>query len=235
MELQSSGKILVFGNFTAGRGTSPNYLARLNADGSGDTAFEAGVSGSVSCLAVLPQDKLVIGGSFSDVNGYFRSAIARLNADGSVDTSFRPSLNLLAVDAVAVQADGKVLACGGNGASLWNSIARLNTDGSLDVVFDLGTCNRSIACAIAQPDGKTLVGGGFSQFNGTNINGIVRLNGDASAVGSQFLTPSLYFGAYLSGTVSNTYRIEWSSSLNAPSLWTPLSDVALASEPAVHS
>jgi uncharacterized delta-60 repeat protein len=244
---QSDGRIIVGGPFTELNGVPRNSLARLNSDGSVDTNFNAGiaVSGatSVLSLAMTPQDQIVVGGNFSSVNGYSRNGIARLNSDGSVDTAFSPGLGVSAggysyfyVSSVAVQSDGKVIIGGNftsfNGTNRLN-VARLNADGSLDLAFNQGTgAGNTVAGVACQPDGKTLIGGAFANFNGTNINGVARLNGDTSpTTNSQFMGANLYFGTHLYGTVSNTYRVEWTSQLNTPSLWTPLFNVTLQTNP----
>jgi uncharacterized delta-60 repeat protein len=238
--LQSAGQIIVGGDFNTFDGVPLNYLARLNTDGSMDTNFDAEIGGSggfVNCLAVTPQDQIVIGGYFTSVNGYSRNYIARLNADGSVDTTFKPGLGPdFIVVCLATEADGKLVIGGGFSnvdATSRPGLARLNADGSLDLSFNPGTAApNSVNCAAIQPDGKALIGGSFSSFNGTNISGIARLKGDASPMTSlQFMAAKLYFGTYLSGTVSNTYRVEWTSKFNTPSLWTPLFDVTLQTNP----
>src|SRR6185369_11680797 len=102
-----------------------NYLARLNADGTLDTSFDAGLNGaSVAALnggyaygAVLqPDGKLLICGTFTNVqpNGgalYNRGYLVRLNADGTLDTAFDPRPNGV-VAKVMPQPDGKVLVSG---------------------------------------------------------------------------------------------------------------------------
>lgn len=111
---------------------------------------------------------------------------------GAIDMSFNPSdLGFGAgvgadnvVQSTAVQADGKIL-MGGlfrsiNGTSR-NGIARLNADGSLDASFNTGTgFDNSVKPIAVQSDGKILIGGGFTSFNGTTRNSIVRLNADGS-------------------------------------------------------
>ncbi len=53
--------------------------------------------------------------------------------------------------------------------------------GSLDLSFDPGTGANTLVESIAvQADGKILIGGPFGSYNGTAINGIVRLNSDGS-------------------------------------------------------
>ncbi len=239
--LQSDGRIIIGGPFDTINGTPRTFLARLNVNGSLDTGFDAGIassgSGSVYCLAITPQDQIVIGGSFSSVNGYSRNGIVRLNSDGSVDTTFNPGLAVGGyVKSVAVQSDGKAVIGGSftsfNATNRVN-IARLNTNGSLDLTFNAKmSAGATVTCVASQPDGKTVVGGVAGTFNGIQMHGIARLNGDTSPTNTlQFLIPSQYFGTYLQGTVSNTYRIEYTSQLNTPSLWTPLFNVTLQTNP----
>jgi len=237
--LQSDGRIIVGGTFTAINGVSRNYLARLNSDGSLDTNFNAGFVGvgraGVFSLAILPQDKIVLCGSFSSINGYSRPGIARLNADGSVDTTFNPGFGVDGATSLAVQGDGKIII--GGGFSYVNNtnrtdIARVNADGTLDLTFNPGTgTDFTVYCVGSQPDGKALIGGNFYHFNGTNIHGIARLNGDTSSTTLNLLNPKIYFGMNLSGVVSNSYRIEYTSQFNTPSLWTPLFNVTLQTNP----
>ena len=142
---------------------------------------------------------------------------------------------------LALQPDGKVIISGlftsFNGVSVAGGLARLNTNGTLDATFNPGTGPNAPGYTITsvfltcQPDGKTLIAGNFTSFNGTNINGIARLNSDTSATTLNLLSPQIYFGMNLSGVVSNIYRIESASQLNTPSLWTPLFNVTLETNP----
>jgi uncharacterized delta-60 repeat protein len=235
--LQSDGSIVVGGAFNSIGGTSRNGLARLNANGSVDTNFDAAMSGvGVSCLLVTPQDKIIVGGNFTGFNGYFRINVARLNADGSVDTMFSPGQGPdFNVTAAALQSDGKVIICGpiSGGYTLNNHITRMNRDGTVDSTFISNeVANAAINCLAIQGDGNIIIGGNFTQFAGTNINRIARLKGDTSPTTVlQFMAADRYFGTYLYGTVSNTYRVERTSKPNAPALWTPLFDVTLQTNP----
>jgi uncharacterized delta-60 repeat protein len=183
----------------------------------------------------------VLRGDFTSINGYSRNYVARLNANGSVDTTFNPGVGANgSLNAVAVQADGKVIVAGQfsqfNGINC-PGLVRLNTNGTFDVTFNPGTgaaysySTHGVNCAASQPDGKTLIGGSFSNFNGTNIHGIARLNSDTSSTTLNLLNAQIYFGMNLSGAVSNTYRIEYTSKLNTPSLWIPLFNVTLQTNP----
>ena len=235
MVLQPNGQILVAAAVISATGINRTNVARLNSDGTIDTTFMAdpiaGSPGQISCLLGLTNGQVVIGGYFATINGYTRQGIARLNIDGTLDTQFgRPySPSNPSISAMALQSNGDVLIVGASGV---NPI-RLTTNGLNDASFSPGAgANEQILAMAVQPDGKTLIGGSFFSYNGTNISRIARLNGDNPAsTNLQFLAPNLYFGMYLQGTVSNTYRVEWTSKLSTPSLWTPLTNVILKTNP----
>jgi uncharacterized delta-60 repeat protein len=113
--VQSSGKILVAGDFTRINGIARTNIARLNVDGSLDAGFNPG-SGpdfAVNSLVVQNNGKIAIGGIFSQVNGTTRNCLARLTSNGDLDGGFDPGLGADdAIYATALQADGKVLFAG---------------------------------------------------------------------------------------------------------------------------
>ena len=195
LAVQSDGKILVGGDFTAFHGgTVPrNHIARLNADGSIDASFDPDANGAVSVLVVQSDGKILLGGGFTSLNGgaVTRNYIARLNADGSVDATFDPNAND-GVDALALQADARILV-GGNftrlnaGAVTRNHIARLNADGSVDSTFNPDADSNVLALAVQSGDGKILLGGHFFTLNGGVVarSGVARLNA-AGTVDSTF-------------------------------------------------
>jgi len=132
--LQSDGKILVGGNFTEYNGTTQNYIARLNANGSLDNSFTIGTgfNSQVYSIAIQSDGKILAGGLFTNYNGTIRNFIIRLNTDGSLDNSFIIGGGFSSfLFSVALQSDGKILAGGGalsyNGVSI-NRIARLHGD-----------------------------------------------------------------------------------------------------------
>jgi uncharacterized delta-60 repeat protein len=195
--VNGSSKIMVGGAFANMDGTPINGIARLNSDGTLDTAFNPGLgaNGTVYALAVQGDGKVVIGGNFTSVNGNTNfNHIARLNPDGSLDASFNPGTGANdSVRAIAVQFDGKIL-LGGlftsvNGNTNFCHIARLNMDGSLDSTFTPGLgANDAVYSIVMQNDGRIVLGGAFTRFSGVTRNGITRLNPDGT------VDPTINFG-----------------------------------------
>ena len=196
---QSDGKTLVAGGFLNAGAASPGstraFVARFNADGTLDSGFNAqldgpGPEGATFAYAVLvqPDGKVLVGGSFDTAGGgQARKGLVRLNANGSLDTGFAdPGLNSR-VDALALQADGKVIATGAFTCAGWNGdgdctdagetvrnrVARFTTDGSLDPTFNPDVDNNDVSAVAIQPDGKILIGGGFTQVGGF-VSGFAR-------------------------------------------------------------
>jgi uncharacterized delta-60 repeat protein len=195
-------KILVGGSFSGYNGNVQNQIIRLNSNGIRDTSFIIGDGfsydyASVEKIAIQSDGKIVVGGYFTSYNGTPQNYITRLNSDGTRDTSFTVGTGFDGlVYAIAVQSDGKILVGGSystfNGTSQ-NGIVRLNSDGTRDTSFVIGTgFNGPVSTIAIQSDGKILVGGGhggYSTFNGTSQNGIVRLNSDGTLdTGFTFVT-----------------------------------------------
>jgi uncharacterized delta-60 repeat protein len=205
IQVQLDGKILIGGAFSlldpglTGGTTNVNSIARLNSDGSIDTSFlgDTATTG-VSAIALTPDGKIVLGGLFtsiSDVNGSYADRFtARLNADGTQDGTYDPSPNY-AVNAIAVQTDGKII-LGGQFDQVQpdvtaigiyrNGIARINYDGTLDTNFNPNAYG-NISAAGVQTTTQTvngvtqttvtgiIIGGNFSTVGGLTRRNLARL------------------------------------------------------------
>jgi uncharacterized delta-60 repeat protein len=180
--VQSDGKIIIGGDFLKVEGQTRNRIARLNSDGSLDTAFNPNANSAVFAAVVQSDGKVIIGGNFSTIGVTRRDYVARLNTDGSLDT-FAPSLNL-SVSKIAVQSDGKILICGSFttvGGVAQKYIARLNSNGTLETGFNPNP-NSDVHALAVQSDGKILIGGWFTAVGSpaTTRNYVARLNADGS-------------------------------------------------------
>ena len=147
--------------------------------------FDPNANGMVQVVVVQPDGKILIGGNFTTLspNGgaaVTRNFIARLNTDGTLDAAFNPNADA-AIDAIAVQADGKILVGGGFtsvGGEVRNHIARLDAVTGLADSFD-PNANNPITSIAVQSDGRILAGGYFNGSNsigGQTRNHIARLD-----------------------------------------------------------
>ena len=186
MALQPDGKVLIGGAFESYNATNRTRVARLHANGSLDTTFDAGAGpdGAVTALALQLDGKIVLGGTFGNVGIFPRSRVARLDVTGAVDVAFDPRVGPNdEVSAVAVQLNGKVL-IGGKFSSVEGLtrgyIARLSGGGTNETAFSAGTgANAPLAALLVQPDGTILAGGAFSVFNGQPQAGVALVPGEA--------------------------------------------------------
>lgn len=189
--VQPDGRILVGGNFTTigggGAGsTARPYLARLNADGSVDDTFIAGVNDSVYAIALQPDGKILVGGTFSSLGvgaaATARNRLGRLHADGTVDPGFNPGANG-GVYTFSVQADGRIYV-GGTfsqmGGATRNRIGLLASDGTVDSAFAPSVNHPSgggvVLSITVQTDGQVIVGGFFNTIGGTSRFGLARVS-----------------------------------------------------------
>jgi uncharacterized delta-60 repeat protein len=176
MALQSDGKLVVIGGFSAPHAG----IKRLNPDGSLDAGFNPVIGGTpnLTAVAIHPDGKITFSGSFNGVNGFNRTAMARLNSDGSLDQTFTlasgnsPRLFWL-------QPDGKYLFT--NTGSGDATLARLNSAGTVDSSFSRVTFSyppssseARVDSVVTQSNGKIMVGGNFFRINSTLISNVFR-------------------------------------------------------------
>jgi uncharacterized delta-60 repeat protein len=181
--VQPDGRIVLGGMFTTVDGQVRNHVARLNAEGSVDSGFDAGTgaNGDVHAVAVQPDGKILLGGLFTSIDGQLSNHIARLNADGSLDGGFNVGAGANgSVHALLVLPDGKLLLSGdftSIDSQPLQRIARLKADGSVDLSFNPGTgANAAVLALASQSGGSILLGGEFTSIDGQARAHIARLN-----------------------------------------------------------
>jgi uncharacterized delta-60 repeat protein len=185
--LQSDGRLIIGGDFTAVGTFGLNRIARLTIAGTVDPLFHPGTGANdkVQALLIQPDNKIIVGGRFTQINTTNRAAIARLNADGTIDSSFNPGAGAdNPVFALALTTGGKIVIGGAfttvNGFPR-QSVAVLDTNGSVDATFTTGAgINGTVYAVAVQPDGKIVIGGDFTMVNNTNRIRIARLNANGS-------------------------------------------------------
>ena len=180
--VQPDGKILLGGDFTTlspngGGAVSRNHIARLNADGTLDTAFNPGADGRLHSIAVQPDGKILVGGTFTNIGGQPRNHFARLDASTGLPDSFDPNSDS-DVHSIVLQADGHILVRGtftNIGGQPRNYIARLDPTTGLADSFNPNANNFVLSMAV-QADGKVVAGGAFTNIGGQPRTNIARLD-----------------------------------------------------------
>lgn len=220
LALQSDGKILVGGTFSSvsgGTATGANgvlrpALARLNADGTPDLAYDPKLTVSsgtltVSALVVLSGDKLAVGGTFNTVGGATMNNFVVLNSSGAVDAAFTAAGTgpNLAVSSIAKNASGQLL-LGGlftayNTTSGVNRIALVEQTGALATGFSSGAgVNNTVSAILPLSGGGFLISGTFTTYNNTARFGFAKISA-TGALDPAFNPGPAYNGLGANGSV----------------------------------
>jgi uncharacterized delta-60 repeat protein len=203
--LQSDGRIVVAGLvFRNGAPSTYNFaVARYRIDGTLDPSFGSGGKATTnffgfldqpSTVALQPDGKIVLAGLASTPSGAEDFALLRYNTNGTLDPTFGSGGKVITnfddffsndeALAIAIQADGKIVAAGSTRADF--ALARYNSDGSLDSSFGSGgkaiTSFFGIAGEIFnaafQPDGKIIVAGVPDSDSANKDFALARYNAD---------------------------------------------------------
>ncbi len=186
--------ILVFSNFAVPGDLDTTFGAK---GGYLITDFAAAQRDERHRDTVVQADEkiVVVGTRETATTNFFEFLVARYHSDGTPDTTFDGdgyfALDLVgqldSANAVAIQADGKIVVAGGVGdTSLETHVFRLNTDGTLDTTFGTGGIARlsgpgeALSVAI-QTNGKIVVTAAYNNlFLGYSFS-VARLNANGSA------------------------------------------------------
>jgi len=218
--VQSDGKIVAAGY--ANNGTDKDFaLARYNADGSLDFAFDS--DGKVTApvgsgddwgwgVDLQADSKIVVAGrSYNGSNWDF--SLARFNTNGSIDSTFDSDGVTMTgftgddyATSVKVQSDGGIVVGGYSNGSGNFALARYNADGSLDTSFDFdgkvstdfSNSNDECYSIALQSNGK-IVAAGYS--GNTNDFALARYNSDGS------LDSSFGSGGKVNTSISSGYDV----------------------------
>ena len=91
--LQADGRVIVAGSFAALGTNAVARLARVNANGTLDGAFNPAPNGRVTAVALQPDGRVMIGGGFTNFGGQQRVGLARLAATSPATQQLGVSAN----------------------------------------------------------------------------------------------------------------------------------------------
>ncbi|MBK8811666.1 MAG: VCBS repeat-containing protein [Acidobacteria bacterium] len=189
--LLPSGKILIAGDFQNVDGLNMRGIARLNADGTSDVAYNTALqqkiyifNGNVNDIEVLADSRFLLAGSFtlglSPTTTVTRS-VYRITDDGSYDPTFNSSDLAMSVQKLKILPDGKLFAAGSSGQFFnYTGLARLHADGYIDFSFSGVNAGGAIYDFEVMPNGQIIVVGSFVTLNGFAQGRISRINADGS-------------------------------------------------------
>lgn len=193
----SSGNILIGGNFTKVDDQTQEGIARLTSSGAlDDTFITLGLTSDdpyaqiiVNKILVLPSGKMLIAGTFDSVTSgattVSRNSLVRLNSNSTIDTTF-PNIFDEAVtirDMVYDSTNSEMIVVGNftytSGSDTFNRVLRINDDGSIDTVFNPSP-NDSVFSVCLDSSSRVVLGGAFTSVsNGagtTTRNYLARFN-----------------------------------------------------------
>lgn len=190
----SGGSFVVGGSFTAYGTTSVGRIAKIDSDGSLNSAFTTnsgtGFNGSILNLEMQPDGKILVGGFFTSYNGNACGGIARLNADGTLDTGFNtggaginsPGTNY--VQDISALPDGTIIVGGKfttwNGSTA-NNVVALDATGAVSATFLTGTgFNSFVQETCVDNSGNVLIAGNFSSYKGVSCTKCIRILPDGT-------------------------------------------------------
>ena len=191
--IETTGNLLIGGDFTFYNRTSRNFAARLYPSGwlhptlTVETGFNP-ISDVVKKTVALPDGKILVGGSFYKFDGTSFWGFTRLHSDGSIDTSFAFFTDAFQstsfVNDVVFDSINQKIYIGGNFGVTFTTgkhVARLNYDGTLDNTFSTGLgFDGYVNTLELQPDGKILAGGLFTTYDGIPCGRIARLDANGT-------------------------------------------------------
>lgn len=197
--LQTDGKIVIGGTFSGVNGAANPGIARLNANGSFDSSFQA--TGFARFSSTTPIRGLLVQGDGQIlVSGHLRVGtggtaprmpVVRTSTNGAVDSTFNSTSVVSSLGTgrdLLLQPDGKIV------VAINNSVYRLNTNGSKDTSFrQPSILDATFSPAIAgtpqtlqlYSDGHLLIGGFFTDVDppgtaGFSHFGVARFNADGT-------------------------------------------------------
>lgn len=159
-------------------------LARYNADGTKDNAFNIGTGpgnttvqyGAFAYAMAERNDTLYLGGNFEKFNGVPSQSLVAIHPDGSIAKTFSVFPPQTHMHGIAFQSDGRIIVLGDFPfPSGLRRIVRLNADGSLDEGFGIASMSGNLAAIKVDDHDRIYVAGSIYTINGALVNSLVRL------------------------------------------------------------
>ncbi len=182
--VQPDGKVVIGGDFTMVNGVPRNHLARLNADGTLDAAWNPDPDVEVYALAVAGTT-VYAAGFFGRIGGQPRRFLAALDGTTGAATAWNPDPDKLVL---AIAAAGSVVYAGGDfdaiGGATRRKIAALDAATGNATAWNPNAtlASSNLAVQTIAVDGNTVYAGGdFTIIGGQSRNKLAALDAASGA------------------------------------------------------
>ncbi|MGB1802679.1 MAG: delta-60 repeat domain-containing protein [Miltoncostaeaceae bacterium] len=202
LAVQSDGRIVVGGAFTAYDGTGRSRIARLTTTGALDSTFDpgSGLDGPVEAVAPRASGDILVAGAFSKADGQNRSGLAEFGPTGSLDTGFDTGTGTAGAAARAVLAlpSGGAMLGGAfttYGGVSQKGIAEVRANGALETGwFGYVDGPSPVVNAIVRRSDEALIAGGAFTLAQTTARGRIALFGTSGTVDAAWANGSGFDG-----------------------------------------
>ena len=223
VELQSDGKIIAGGDFTAYNSVFINRIIRLNTTGLIDVSFQyaigSGFDNLIFQLKIQDDDKIYVVGNFNTYNNTQAIRFIRLSKNGFLDNSFitgsgfdsigysaviRISNNTIYVGGSFTQYKnvlaGKITNIYTESSSQFTDIVGSQLDTSFNVNSGFGGAN--VSCIVVNQNGFIYVSGSFTSYMTSYfVNYFICLNSDGS-INTSFNMGTGFNGGGITNTIT---------------------------------
>ena len=177
------GDWVVGGEFTSINGVARRNLARLNADGSVDAAWNPGADGEISALVATTAGDVFVGGEFNTIGGMGRVHVAELSGASGTVTAWQAGVEPSEVGALAIDGSGRLLVGGIFGDSWpYTHLQRFSaTTGAVDAGL-LASPDGLVQRIAVEAGGSLLIAGSFSHVSGVARRGLARVDANGQLV-----------------------------------------------------
>jgi hypothetical protein len=117
IQLDSTGKLYVGGDFTTYKGVTNNRIIKLNTDGSKDTSFDNSTgfnTNGVYTIEVVENNSIYVGGGFTTYKGVTNNRLIKILSGGTKDATFdnTTGLNVSAYKIIYKPSTGSIIVAG---------------------------------------------------------------------------------------------------------------------------
>ncbi|HEX8680542.1 MAG TPA: delta-60 repeat domain-containing protein, partial [Chthoniobacterales bacterium] len=179
--LQTDGKLIISGAFSAVNGTARHQVARLHDNGTLDTGFvPAGytTASAITSVAVQTNGQVVLGGRLRTPSTSQSWRLFRLNTDGSRDNGFTLSPSGTTVRGIKFTTGGILV------ASTGSVLQKFGSNGALDSAFNANAPSfpefPSLYSVDVQSDGRIIFAGTFQSINNEQYSGLARYDANGA-------------------------------------------------------